>query len=51
MYKRQLQRLALEPERIKVVELSHDEFDRVPKVLDEFSAELDEMGPNPLKGF
>ena len=46
-----LQRLALEPERIKVVELSHDEFDRVPKVLDEFSAELDEMGPNPLKGF
>jgi len=46
-----LQRLALEPERIKVVELSHDEFDRVPKVLDEFAAELDEMGPNPLKGF
>jgi len=46
-----LERLALEPERIKVVELSHDEFDRVPKVLDEFSAELDEMGPNPLKGF
>jgi quinone-modifying oxidoreductase subunit QmoB len=46
-----LQRLALEPERIKVVELAHDEFDRVPKVLDEFSAELDEMGPNPLKGF
>jgi len=46
-----LQRLALEPERIKVVELSHDEFDRVPTVLDEFAAELDEMGPNPLKGF
>ncbi|MEE4271381.1 MAG: hydrogenase iron-sulfur subunit [Thermoanaerobaculales bacterium] len=46
-----LQRLALEPERIKVVELSHDEFDRVPKVLDEFAEELDEMGPNPLKGF
>ena len=46
-----LERLALEPERIKVVELSHDEFDRVPKVLDEFAEELDEMGPNPLKGF
>ena len=46
-----LQRLALEPERIKVVELSHDEFDRVPQVLDEFASELDEMGPNPLKGF
>jgi quinone-modifying oxidoreductase subunit QmoB len=46
-----LQRLALEPERIKVVELGHDEFERVPKVLDEFAEELDEMGPNPLKGF
>jgi len=46
-----LERLALEPERIKVVELSHDEFDRVPKVLDEFAEELVEMGPNPLKGF
>ena len=46
-----LQRLALEPERIKVVELSHDEFERVPRVLDEFAEELDEMGPNPLKGF
>ena len=46
-----LERLALEPERIKVVELSHDEFDRVPKVLDEFAEELDALGPNPLKGF
>jgi quinone-modifying oxidoreductase subunit QmoB len=46
-----LERLALEPERIKVVELSHDEFDRVPQVLDDFAEELDEMGPNPLKGF
>ena len=25
-----LERLALEPERIKVVELAHDEFDRIP---------------------
>jgi len=46
-----LERLALEPERVKLVELSHDEFDRVPKILDEFAEELDEMGPNPLKGF
>jgi quinone-modifying oxidoreductase subunit QmoB len=46
-----LQRLALEPERIKVVELSHDEFDRVPQVLEDFASELDDMGPNPLKGF
>ncbi len=46
-----LERLALEPERIKVVELSHNEFDRVPQVLDDFAEELDDMGPNPLKGF
>jgi quinone-modifying oxidoreductase subunit QmoB len=46
-----LERLSLEPERIKVVELSHDEFDRVPAVLDEFSEMLDDLGPNPLKGF
>jgi quinone-modifying oxidoreductase subunit QmoB len=46
-----LERLALEPERVKLVELSHDEFGRVPKILDEFAEELDEMGPNPLKGF
>ena len=46
-----LQRLALESERVKLVELSHDEFDRIPKILDEFAEELDEMGPNPLKGF
>ena len=46
-----LERLALEPERVKLVELSHDEFGRIPQILDEFAEELDEMGPNPLKGF
>ncbi len=46
-----LERLALEPERIKLVELSHDEFGRIPQILDDFAEELDEMGPNPLKGF
>jgi len=46
-----LQRLALEPERLRVVELSHNEFDRVPQVLDEFASELEGLGPNPLKGF
>jgi len=46
-----LERLALEPERVKLIELSHDEFERIPTILDEFAEELDEMGPNPLKGF
>jgi quinone-modifying oxidoreductase subunit QmoB len=46
-----LNRLALEPERIRVVELSHDEFERVPEVLDEFARTIDDLGPNPMKGF
>ncbi|MGE5235829.1 MAG: hydrogenase iron-sulfur subunit [Acidobacteriota bacterium] len=46
-----LQRLALEPERIRVVELAHDEFARIPEVLDEFAATIEELGPNPMKGF
>ncbi len=46
-----LERLALEPERVKLVELAHDEFGRIPQILDDFAEELDEMGPNPLKGF
>ena len=46
-----LQRLALEPERIRVVELAHDEFARVPEVLDEFAATIEGLGPNPMKGF
>ena len=46
-----LERLALESERIKTVELSHDEFDRITQVLDEFADELEQLGPNPLKGF
>ncbi len=46
-----LTRLALEPERIRVVELSHDEFDRIPAELDDFARALEDLGPNPLKGF
>jgi quinone-modifying oxidoreductase subunit QmoB len=46
-----LQRLALEPERIRVVEMAHDEFARIPEVLDAFAADLEKLGPNPMKGF
>jgi quinone-modifying oxidoreductase subunit QmoB len=46
-----LNRLSLESERIRVVELSHDEWDRIPTVLDEFAETIDEVGPNPYKGF
>lgn len=46
-----LTRLALEPERIKVVELSHDEFSRIPQIFNEFAAEIENLGANPMKGF
>jgi len=46
-----LQRLALEAERLKLVQLAHDEFERIPEILDEFAKELEGIGPNPLKGF
>jgi quinone-modifying oxidoreductase subunit QmoB len=46
-----LTRLALEPERVKLVELAHDESARIPQILDEFADELEELGASPLKGF
>jgi quinone-modifying oxidoreductase subunit QmoB len=46
-----LTRLALEPERIKVVELAHDEFHRIPAILDEFATAVVDLGANPMKGF
>ncbi len=46
-----LTRLSLEADRVKVVELARDEMGRIPKLFDEFAEELEELGPNPLKGF
>ena len=46
-----LNRLSLEPERVQIVELARDEFQRIPEVLDEFSEAIEDMGPNPYKGF
>ncbi len=46
-----LTRLALEKERVFVAELGRDEMARIPALFDEFAETLEEMGPNPLKGF
>jgi quinone-modifying oxidoreductase subunit QmoB len=43
--------LALEEERVAFVELAIDEYDRLPKVINEFVEEVDALGPNPFKGF
>ncbi|HEU4382163.1 MAG TPA: hydrogenase iron-sulfur subunit [Anaeromyxobacteraceae bacterium] len=46
-----LTRLALEKERVKVVELGRNEMARIPALFDEFAEALVDMGANPLKGF
>ncbi|WP_028323501.1 FAD-dependent oxidoreductase [Desulfatirhabdium butyrativorans] len=43
--------LALEEERVAQFELAIDEFDKVPQMIDEFAAKIEELGPNPFKGF
>jgi quinone-modifying oxidoreductase subunit QmoB len=49
--KETLSRLRLEPERVKLVQVAIDDYDKLPQVLNEFADELRAMGPNPYKGF
>ncbi|MFH1487041.1 MAG: FAD-dependent oxidoreductase [Chloroflexota bacterium] len=44
-----LQRLALESERIQVVQLSISEYDKLPQIFDDFLKKIEEVGPNPYK--
>ncbi|MGE5892585.1 MAG: FAD-dependent oxidoreductase [bacterium] len=46
-----LSRLQLESERVMQVQLAINEWDQLPKILDDFSERLKELGPNPFKGF
>ena len=46
-----LERLALEPERVKVMELAISESHRIPAMLEEFVNVIKTIGPNPMKGF
>lgn len=46
-----LQRLALESDRVRFEALSIIDYGRLPAVLDEFAARLQEIGPNPFKGW
>jgi len=36
---------------VQVHECARHEFERVPKLLDEFAEKLGQLGPNPYKGF
>ncbi|MBO8137964.1 MAG: hydrogenase iron-sulfur subunit [Desulfotomaculum sp.] len=46
-----LDRLGLESERVKAIEVNIMDYKKIPQILDEFAEELEELGPNPMKDF
>jgi quinone-modifying oxidoreductase subunit QmoB len=46
-----LDRLALESERVRFENVSIIDYHRLPAILDEFAETIDEVGPNPFKGW
>ncbi len=43
--------LALEVERVAQFEVAIDEYDKVPKMINDFVESVEALGPNPFKGF
>jgi quinone-modifying oxidoreductase subunit QmoB len=46
-----LKSLALENERVAQFEIAIDEYDKVPKIINDFVEQIEGLGPNPFKGF
>ncbi len=46
-----LDRLALESERVRFEAISIVDYDKLPALLDEFAESIQEIGPNPFKGW
>ena len=46
-----LQSLALEPERVAQYEVAIDDYNKVPKIINDFVEQVEALGPNPFKGF
>jgi quinone-modifying oxidoreductase subunit QmoB len=46
-----LKSLALENERVAHFEIAIDEYDKIPKIINEFVEQIEGLGPNPFKGF
>ncbi|MBU0600135.1 hydrogenase iron-sulfur subunit [bacterium] len=49
--KETLDRLRLESDRVKMVQLSINEYDLLPGIFKEFMETIEKVGPNPFKGF
>ncbi len=43
--------LALEVERVAQFQIAIDEYDKIPSVINDFVANIENLGPNPFKGF
>ena len=46
-----LDKLMLEPERVKLVEVAINDFNRLPEIIGNFVQEIREIGQNPYRGF
>jgi quinone-modifying oxidoreductase subunit QmoB len=46
-----LKRLGVEPERVEQYQVSIDEYDKVPDMIDSFIEMVLKIGPNPFKGY
>ncbi|AEF95210.1 methyl-viologen-reducing hydrogenase delta subunit [Desulfotomaculum nigrificans CO-1-SRB] len=46
-----LDRLGLESERVRMVQISIMDYAELPGIIDKFAEDLEEFGPNPMKGF
>jgi len=46
-----LEQMALETDRVRLEEISISEYEKLPKLINEFADEIEEMGLNPFKGF
>ena len=46
-----LDQLALERERVKILEVAIDDYEKVPEIINSFADEIEEIGLNPFKGF
>ena len=45
-----LKQLVLEEERVEIHELSMSDYDKIPKIFDDFLEVINSVGPNPFKG-
>ena len=46
-----LDRLALESERVRFVEVGIADYEKIPQIISEFMETIEEVGPNPYKGW